>query len=117
MVAHSVGQTGRIRNGKQLLFSGQTINAQEAERIGLVNMVTEPVGLLDTAKSIALKICRQGQIAVRLCKAAVNEGLQTDIDRAMTIEADTFGLCFSTQDQKEGMSAFLEKRNPKFVGK
>lgn len=102
---------------KQLLYTGQTINAEEALRIGLVNMVTEPEDLLDTVLSIANTISQQGQLAVRLCKSAVNEGMQTDIDRGMTIEADAFGLCFSTKDQKEGMQAFLEKRPPQFSGR
>lgn len=102
---------------KQLLFTAQTITAEEALRIGLVNMVTEPEELMTQVMSIANKICQQGQLAVRLCKAAVNEGMQSDIDRGMTIEADAFGLCFSTQDQKEGMQAFIEKRKPQFIGR
>lgn len=102
---------------KQLLFTGQTIDAEEALRIGLVNMVTEPEDLMSTVQSIAKTICQKGQLAVRLCKAAVNEGMQTDIDRGITIEADAFGLCFATQDQKEGMKAFLEKRQPQFIGR
>lgn len=102
---------------KQLLFTGQTIGAEEALRIGLVNMVTEPETLIDQVMSIANKISQQGQMAVRLCKSAVNEGMQSDIDRGITIEADAFGLCFSTQDQKEGMQAFIEKRKPQFTGR
>ncbi|NLG33577.1 MAG: short-chain-enoyl-CoA hydratase [Syntrophomonadaceae bacterium] len=102
---------------KQILFTGQPIDADNALRIGLVNMVTDPDTLMDTVLSIANTICQQGQLAVRLCKSAVNEGMQSDIDRGMTIEADAFGLCFSTQDQKEGMQAFLEKRKPQFTGR
>jgi enoyl-CoA hydratase len=101
---------------KQILFSAKPIDAEQALRIGLVNMVTEPDALMDSVMSIAKTICQQGQLAVRLCKAAVNEGMQSDIDRGITIEADAFGLCFSTQDQKEGMQAFLEKRKPQFTG-
>lgn len=100
---------------KQLLYTGQTINAHDALRIGLVNAVSEPECLMQEARSIAQTICQNGQLAVRLCKSAVNEGMQTDLDRGMTIEADVFGLCFSTLDQKEGMTAFMEKRPPKFV--
>lgn len=102
---------------RQMLFTADVIGAEEALRIGLVNAVTAPEDLMDYVKKIAERIISKGKLAVRLAKAAVNEGTQTDIDRAMTIEADLFGLCFSTDDQKEGMSAFLEKRSPQFTGK
>jgi len=102
---------------KQLLYTADIIDASEAMRIGLVNNVVAPEELMDHVKAIARRIISKGTLAVRFCKAAANEGLETDIDRAMTIEADLFGLCFSTQDQKEGMTAFLEKRAPNFTGK
>ena len=102
---------------KQLLFSGEMIDAQEALRIGLVNRVVPGEQLLAAAKQIARSISKNAQLAVRFCKVAVNQGMQTDIDRAMTIEADLFGLCFSTEDQKEGMKAFVEKRKAEFKGK
>lgn len=102
---------------KQLLFTGDIIDAQEALRIGLINQVVSVGELINHAKGIAHRIMSGGQIAVSLCKLAVNEGMQTDLDRAMTIEVDVFGLCFSTQDQKEGMKAFAEKRHPDFIGK
>ena len=100
---------------KQLLFTADVIDANEALRIGLVNQVVEPETLMDTVKAIAKKITSKGQIAIRLTKVAANEGTQTDIDRAMSIEADAFGLCFATADQKEGMTAFLEKRKANFI--
>ncbi|HRY13511.1 MAG TPA: short-chain-enoyl-CoA hydratase [Syntrophomonadaceae bacterium] len=100
---------------KQLLLTADVIDAAEALRIGLVNQVVEPEVLMDTVKAIAKKIASKGQIAIRLTKVAANEGTQTDIDRAMSIEADAFGLCFATADQKEGMTAFLEKRKPNFI--
>lgn len=99
---------------KQLLFTADVINAAEALRIGLVNQVVEPEELMATAQAIGERILAKGQIAVRLTKAAVNNGIQTDINSAMSIEADAFGLCFSTADQKEGMQAFLEKRTAGF---
>lgn len=102
---------------KQLLFSGDIIGAEEALRIGLVNQVVPEDELLDQVKGIAHRIMSGGMMAVSLCKLAVNEGMQTDIDRAMTIEAEIFGLCFSTWDQKEGMKAFAEKRSPEFKEK
>ncbi len=100
---------------KQLLFTADVIDAAEALRVGLVNQVVEPEALMDTVKAIAKKIASKGQIAIRLTKVAANEGTQTDIDRAMSIEADAFGLCFATADQKEGMTAFLEKRKANFI--
>ena len=102
---------------KQLLYTADVIGAEEALRVGLVNSVQAPEELLNAAQAIAKRILAKGQIAVRLCKAAANEGLQTDINRGMTIEADAFGLCFATADQREGMGAFIEKRKANFTGK
>lgn len=101
----------------QLLLTGKNIDAQEALRIGLVNKVVSQDELMDEAMAIANSIASKAQRAVNLCKKAVNEGLEVDIDRGLIIEADIFGLCFSTADQKEGMTAFLEKRKPNFIGK
>ncbi len=102
---------------KEILYTGDNINAQEALRIGLVNKIIPEAELMEYVKKIAKNISARGAIAVRLCKDAVNEGMQTDIDRAMSIEADIFGLCFATADQKEGMRAFVEKRKAEFTGK
>jgi enoyl-CoA hydratase len=102
---------------KQLLYTGDVIDANEAFRIGLVNAVVPADTLMEYVNKLAKKIAARGQIAVRLCKVAVNEGMQTDIDRSMTIEADLFGLCFATEDQREGMGAFVEKRKAQFTGK
>jgi enoyl-CoA hydratase len=102
---------------KQLLYTGAVIDAQEALRIGLVNAVTSIEELMDEVMKIAGKISAQGQVAVQLCKAAVHEGMQVDIDRAMTLEADMFALCFASEDQTEGMKAFVEKRKPQFTRK
>lgn len=102
---------------KQLLYTGETIDASEAFRTGLVNKVVSSEQLMDTVVEIAATIASKGQRAVDLCKAAVNQGMQTDIDRALAIELDMFALCFAMEDQKEGMKAFVEKRKPNFVGK
>jgi len=103
--------------GKQLLYTGEVIDAQEALRIGLVNKVTSNDNLMETVMKTAKSISAQGQLAVRFCKSAVNEGLQTDIDRAMALESNLFGLCFASEDQSEGMKAFVEKRKAQFKGK
>ncbi len=102
---------------KELLFSGEMIDAQEAYRIGLVNRVCPAAGLMETVKALARKIASKGQVAVRLTKSAVNQGLEMDSGRAMAYEAEVFGLAFATGDQREGMTAFLEKRPADFKGK
>lgn len=98
----------------EMLFTGEMIDAQEAWRIGLVNRVVPQAELLAETRQLALKIAAKPRQAVRLCKEAVVNGLEMDSARAAQYEADLFGLCFSTQDQKEGMSAFLEKRKAQF---
>src|SRR5208283_363882 len=102
---------------KELLFSGGMIDAAEAHRIGLANKVVAPEELIAAAREMAGIIMSRGPVAVRLCKAAVNEGLDMDLESGMAYEAEVFGLCFATADQKEGMSAFLGKRKANFVGK
>jgi enoyl-CoA hydratase len=102
---------------KELIYSANNINAEEAYRVGLVNHVYPGESLMDEAKKLAKKIASKAPIAVRLSKNQVNRGMQADIDTAMAIEADMFGLCFSTEDQKEGMAAFVEKRKAAFKSK
>lgn len=101
---------------KELLFTGDLIDAQEAWRIGLVNRVVPQEELLHAAKEMASKIAQKGPLAIRFCKEAVNNGLEMESDRASAYEADLFALCFSTKDQSEGMTAFIEKRPAKFQG-
>ncbi|WP_122628052.1 short-chain-enoyl-CoA hydratase [Lucifera butyrica] len=102
---------------KELLYTGDMIDAAEAYRIGLVNKVVPPEELLTVAKGMAAKILSRAAVAVQLCKAAVNEGMDMDLDSGVAYEAEVFGLCFATADQKEGMTAFTEKRKANFTGK
>lgn len=102
-----------IGRAKELIFSTSNIKADEAYRVGLVNHVYPVEELLPQAKKLASKIAANAPIAVRNCKKAINDGLQTDIDSAIVIEENLFGDCFETHDQKEGMGAFLEKRKEK----
>jgi enoyl-CoA hydratase len=102
---------------KELLFTGDMIDAGEALRLGLVNRVVPPGELFGAARKLATKIAGKGAFAVALCKEAVNNGLEMDIDKACRFEADHFALCFATADQKEGMGAFLEKRPANFSGR
>ena len=101
---------------KQLIYTARNIKADEAYRIGLVNAVYPQEELLAAAEKMASQIAANAPIAVRACKKAINDGLQTDIDAALVIEEKLFGSCFETEDQKEGMANFLRKKDdPKKV--
>lgn len=95
---------------KELMFTGDMIDAAEAVRLGLANRVVPQAELLETAKQMAEKIASKPQVAIRLIKEAVDNGLEMESRKAFAYEAELFGLCFATEDQKEGMAAFLEKR-------
>lgn len=101
-----------VGKAKEMLYTCAQIDAQEALRVGLVNAVYTAEELMPAAEKMAQKIARNAPIAVRATKKAVNDGLQTDMDEAIAIEAKLFGSCFETADQKNGMTAFLEKRRP-----
>ena len=94
---------------KELIYSCRNVKADEALKIGLVNSVVEPEQLMETAVSLAQTICKKAPLAVSYAKKAINEGLQVDIDAGITIEVREFGNCFATEDQKIGMTAFLNK--------
>ena len=102
---------------KELIYTADIIDAAEAYRIGLANKVVEPEALMEEAMKMANKIASKAPIAVRYSKEAINTGIQTDIDSAIAIEANLFGLCFASEDQKEGMAAFLKKEAPQFKNK
>ncbi len=95
---------------KQMIYTARNIKADEALRIGLVNAVYPQEELMAAAEKMAAGIAKNAPIAVRNCKKAINEGLDTDMDQAIVIEEKLFGDCFESYDQKEGMAAFLEKR-------
>lgn len=101
---------------KELIFTGEHFNAAAAEKMGLVNKVTKPADLMPEALRIANKIAEMAPIAVGLAKDAVNRGLEADLDSGLALEASSVTLTFATQDQKEGMRAFLEKRKADFRG-
>ena len=94
---------------KELIYTGEIIKADEALRIGLVNGVTEPEALIEVL-AMAEKIALQPRQAVALAKKAIDAGMQTDIDTAIGIENNLFALCFSTEEQKQRMTAFLNKK-------
>ncbi len=103
-----------IAKAKELIFTGKIIDAEAAEKIGLVNEVVPQEELMDRAIEMAKKISSASKTAIKYSKAAINRGFETDIETGLDMERDLFALCFATFDQKEGMEAFLQKRKPKF---
>ena len=103
-----------IAKAKELIFTGRIIDAEVAEKIGLVNEVVPQEELMDRAIEMAKKISSASKTAIKYSKSAINRGFETDIETGLDMERDLFALCFATFDQKEGMEAFLQKRKPKF---
>ena len=99
---------------KELIFSGKMIPAQEAERIGLVNHVYAPEALMEEAVEMARSFVKNSKTAVVYSKACIDRGMQVDIDNGIAIENELFAMCFGDADQKEGMTAFIEKRTANF---
>ena len=102
-----------IAKAKELIFSGKVIGAAEAEKIGLVNAVYAPEELIPGAIAMAKSFTANAPIAVKYSKACIDRGMQMDIDDGIALENELFAMCFATADQKEGMSAFMEKRKEK----
>ena len=101
---------------KELIYTGQMIGAQEAKELGIVNKVFPAVIFLPRQKSGFYDRFKRSW-TLRLAKSAIEAGYDLDIKGGCQIEGDSFGLCFSHPDQKEGMTAFLEKRKPAFTSK
>lgn len=102
---------------KEIIFTAGMVNAEEALNIGLVNKVVEPDLLMDEAMALAKKISSKAPIALGMAKNAINRGRQVDIDSAMDVEAMFEVMCFSTEDKREGMTAFIEKRKAEYKGR
>ena len=101
----------------QLILSGEMISAQDAYRIGLVNEIVPATDLLARAEAILNMIATNAPIAVKFALEAANRGMETSQSQGLMLEASYFGLCASTEDKREGTSAFLEKRAPHFHGR
>ncbi len=106
-----------ISKAKELIFSGRMIKADEAKEIGLVNAVFAPEELMNGAMEMAASFLKNAPIAVKYAKACIDRGMQMDIDDGIALENELFAMCYATADQKEGMSAFLEKRSATFQNK
>jgi enoyl-CoA hydratase/carnithine racemase len=101
----------------ELILTAETITAKEALEIGLVSKIVPPKELFTQAGSLAKDIAAKGPIALRFLKEAVNKGLDLTLEQGLRLEADLYFLLHTTADRTEGITAFLEKRKPKFKGK
>src|SRR5690606_41534440 len=101
---------------KYLFLTGKMISAEEALQLGLVHKVVPHDHLLEEARKLAKLLAQKAPIAMKYIKKAVNQGAETDLKSGLRLEAAYFGLSFDTQDRREGMKAFLEKRTPQFRG-
>lgn len=102
---------------KELIFSARRIDAAEAKDIGLVNRVVPEGEALNAARELAAEIAANGPVAIRHAKTAANRSLDVDLISGLEYEADQFSLLFATEDAREGMGAFMEKRKPQFEGR
>ena len=100
----------------EMILTGQIIDAEEAHRIGLVTQVAGDEGLMDKVRTTSATILSRGPLAVRLAKLAVQTGSETDQKTGLVIERLAQAVLFDTQDKREGTTAFLEKREPRFRG-
>ena len=101
---------------KEMIYTGKVVRADEALRIGLVNAVYEPEEVMPKALDMAAMMLKNAPVAISLAKQSINEGYDLDADDAIALENKLFGQCFATKDQKEGMDAFLNKREATFIG-
>jgi enoyl-CoA hydratase len=106
-----------MAKAKELIFTGAYIDANTALNIGLVNKVVPLANLLNEAKDLAAKMLSKSSIALAMAKAAINGGANTNLIAGLDLEEQCFALCFATEDQKEGMKAFVEKRKAQFKNK
>ena len=102
---------------KELIFTGQRVDAQEALNIGLVNKICEPKDLMEACHKMAAMICETGPVAIEQAKYAINYGLETDMHTGLAIESNAYWVCIPTEDRLEGLAAFKEKRKPVYKGR
>jgi enoyl-CoA hydratase len=106
-----------IGKAKEMLFTGDVIDAKEAYRIGLVNKVVGLESLMDEVKELAYKMASRPAFALKMTKTVINRGINMDLQSALAYEARCVEMLFSTEDKNEGMKAFIEKRKPVYKGK
>ena len=106
-----------VCRAKELIYTGDIIRAEEADRLGLVNRVVPMDELMPAAKELAKKIAAKSAAALKLAKTAINRVMQTNLESGLKYEYELYSLSLSLEDKLEGVNAFLEKRAPKFVGR
>jgi len=106
-----------MTKAKELIMLGNTIDANKAEQLGLVNTVVPTENLLDEANKLAAKLIDRPPVGLRLAKMVMNMGADRDLPAALALERQAFAMLFATEDQKEGVRAFTEKRKPEFKGR
>jgi enoyl-CoA hydratase len=106
-----------IPRAKELILTGELIEAKEAERIGLVNHVYQQEKLLEEAENIASKIAKNAPAAVMLAKSAIDRGMDSNLNTGLSYEKEVSTITHYTEDKEEGVRAFIEKREPKFTGR
>jgi len=102
---------------KEMIFSAKIISVQEAFDAGIVNKICKPEELLNEVKAVAAEICKKSPMAVQLAKKTLSQGFDLPLAQGLDLEKNTFPKCFETEDLKEGLAAFLEKRPANFNGK
>lgn len=105
------------QKAKELMFMGERISAEEARQIGIVNRVVSSESMLAEAKDVAEKMAAKAPVSIGMTKKIMNNHINRDLKVLLEMEAQGQDLCFQSQDFKEGVSAFFEKRQPNFIGK
>jgi enoyl-CoA hydratase len=106
-----------VCKAKELIYTGEIIGAEQADRLGLVNRVVTMDELMPAAKELAKKIAAKSAAALKLAKTAINRGMQVNLESGLKYEYELYGLALSLEDRVEGVNAFLGKRAPKFIGR
>ncbi len=106
-----------LKRAKELIFTGRLLDADEALELGLVNQVVESGELRKAVNELAQKLREKSPLILQFAKRCINRSVETDLQAGLNYESKLFSRCFGTEDQKEGVAAFLEKRQPHFSGR